>query len=276
VVNSTKKTNFPQLGWALFWIFVHSCSIWFFSIFLSGLAKTGLTLNYFIYVLIMGLGVTIVAKIVRSKTRKTQFKIDIDFFIWVGISAFSFWVTQFVLVSILYIQMGLSYFILMGCGIYLISLFFIKISMSKTKIFRPKSHKSGWISKPTRISYGKNIKIEKEIYNFVNKERKKRNIHTLSWNDSLYQTAQKRASEITRNFSHEGSPGGCGENIALIPIGNVRGLGFIHRHNAAKAFLNTWMNSPGHRENILRGMYNLCCVGVVQHKGKYYGVQLFS
>lgn len=259
----------PRLEWILFWIFIHSCSIWFFSIFLAGLASTGLIINYLIYVLIMGFGITIVAQIVRLITRKKQFKIDTEFFIWVGISAFGFWITQFVVVSIFYIQTGLSYFILMGCGVYLISLFFTKISTSKSKIFRPTS------CKPTWVSYGKNIKIEKEIFCFVNKERKKRNITALSWNDSLYQTAQKRASEITRNFSHQGVPAGCGENIVMSPIGKVRGLGIIHRYNVAKAFLKIWMNSPGHRENILRKQFKTSCIGVVQHSGKYYGVQLF-
>jgi uncharacterized protein YkwD len=259
----------PRLEWILFWIFIHSCSIWFFSIFLAGLASTGIIVNYLIYVLIMGLGITIVAQLVRIKTRKKQFKINTELFIWVGISAFSFWVTQFVVVSIFYIQSGLAYFILMGCGVYLISLFFTKISMRKSKLFRPTSRK------PTWIPYGKNIKIEKEVLYFVNNERKKRNIPPLLWNDSLYQTAQRRASEIKRDFSHNGVPAGCGENIVMSPIGRVRGLGIIHRHNVAKAFLKIWMNSPGHRENILRMQYKTSCMGVIQHNGKYFGVQLF-
>jgi uncharacterized protein YkwD len=219
----------------------------------------------------MGLGITIVAKLVRSKTRKMRFKIDMDFFIWVIISGFSFWVTQFVLFSIFYIQTGVVYFILLGFGVYLISLFFTKFPTKKFLNYKSTNRKN-----TTWIPYGKNIKIEREIFYFVNKERKKRNIYTLSWNDSLYQTAQKRANEITHNFSHHGAPMGFGENIGMIPIGKVRGLGFIHRHNVAKAFLNIWMNSPGHRENILRTQYNTCSVGIVRHKGKYYGVLIFS
>jgi hypothetical protein len=271
VINPTKKTDIPRLKGSLFWIFIHSCSVWFFSLFLAGLASNGLIINGLTSILIIGLGITTVAKIVRQQTRKIQFKINIDFFIWVGISAFSFWITQFILISIFSIETGILYFILMGCGVYLISLVFIKSSNWKFRTFRHLTNNpKKW------VSYGENIKIEKEIFSFVNKERNKRNIHIFSWNNSLYEIAQKRAKEITRNFSHQGVPAGCGENIAMIPIGNVKGLGFIHRHNVAKAFLKTWMNSSGHRENILRGQYNTCCIGVVKHKGKYFGVQLFS
>jgi uncharacterized protein YkwD len=159
-------------------------------------------------------------------------------------------------------------------------LIFAKILATSSVILKQKKYQIKKISQifvPNKhIPYGKNIKIEKEIFYYVNTERKKRNIHALSWNDSLYHTAQISGSEITRNFSHQGVPAGCGENIAMVPIGNVRGFGFIHKHNVAKAFLKTWMNSSGHRENILRGQYNTCCVGVAQNKGKYYGVQIFS
>jgi hypothetical protein len=221
----------------------------------------------------MGFGITIVAKIVRLKTRKKQFKIDTEFFSWVFISAISFWITQLFLVSFFYIRSGLLYFILMGCGVYVISLFLAKILV----IISDASKQNIKPIQPIKpVKYGKNIKIEKEIFNSVNKERKKRNIHALTWNDSLYQTAQRRANEITRNFSHQGVPAGFGENIAMVPIGKVRSLGFIHRYNVAKAFLKIWMKSTGHRENILRGQYNTCCIGVAQNKGKYYGVQLFS
>lgn len=125
------------------------------------------------------------------------------------------------------------------------------------------------------IKYGKNIKLENQVFEYVNIERKKHNISSLNWDDSLYYDAQKRAKEIVWNFSHTNVPQGCGENIAKVPIGKVMGLGFINRKNVAMGFIKMWMKSPGHRENILRSGYHSMCVGITVHGKYYYGVQLF-
>jgi len=131
-------------------------------------------------------------------------------------------------------------------------------------------------SSSPRVRYGKNIKIEMGIFNSVNKIRRRYRLPELSWDDNLYSSAQYRAKDISWNFSHEGVPSGCGENIAEIPLGNVRGLGFDQKQNVSQKFVNTWMRSNGHRENILRSSYNSIAVGVFQKGRKYYAVQLFS
>jgi len=131
-------------------------------------------------------------------------------------------------------------------------------------------------SHPHHVHYGKNITIEKSIFNSVNNIRKRKNLPMLTWNDELYATGQTRAKEISHNFSHAGCPSGCGENIAQIPIGNVRGLGFVHQHNIPQKFVSTWMHSPGHRDNILRSSYHSGVIGVYQIGRNYYAVQLFS
>lgn len=126
-----------------------------------------------------------------------------------------------------------------------------------------------------RVSYGKNIKIEMGIFNSVNKIRRRYGLSVLSWDDNLYSIAQSRAKDISWNFSHDGVPSSCGENIAQIPLGNVRSLGFVQKQNVSQKFVTTWMRSTGHRENILRGSYHAIAVGVYQKGRKYYAVQLF-
>jgi uncharacterized protein YkwD len=55
----------------------------------------------------------------------------------------------------------------------------------------------------------------------------------------------------------------AGENIAY---GNV----------SADAMMTMWMNSPGHRANILNGAYTHIGIGAVQSaSGRWYGVQDF-
>jgi|WetSurMetagenome_2_1015567.scaffolds.fasta_scaffold24387_3 hypothetical protein len=266
--------NLPRLERALFWIFIHSCSIWFFSIFLAGLASSGLGINNITYVFVMGLGITSVAKMIRLKTRRIRFNVNTDFFVWVCISTFSFWISQILLASLFYIKTGLSYFLFMGCGIYILSLIFSNILASKKYYFLRKSPFK--VYPKMHVKYGKYIKIETEIFNYVNEERKKQNVHSLAWSDSLYSDAQRRAKEITIEFAHKNIPKGCGENIGKIPLGRVLELGFVGRKNIARSFVKMWMESPGHRENILRSNYSSICLGITKLGKYYYGVQLFT
>lgn len=268
---SKPVTKVPLPQWIVFWVFIYSCSIWFFTIFLTGSEITGSVSNYLIYVFIMGLGITAITEIVRTYTRKKSFKLKWEFLVWICVSAFSFWLSRIVVTSVLNIQNGILYFLSMGCGVYLLSFVVSHIFVYKTYP-RQLPHK---IFPKSNIKYGKNIKLEMQVFHSVNAERKKYHLHQLTWDDSLYSNAQMRVKEITRNFSHFNVPQGCGENIAKIPIGKVRELGFVSRRNVARSFMKTWMNSSGHRENILRSGYRSICVGITAHGNYYYGVQLF-
>jgi uncharacterized protein YkwD len=124
--------------------------------------------------------------------------------------------------------------------------------------------------------YGKNIKFETQIFNYINNERQKRGLHALQWNDSLYTDSQRRAREITHHFCHECIPHGCGKNIAKVPLGNVWGIGYVGRKNLVRSFVKTWMKSTGHREDILRSNYSSSCIGIAKHGRYYYAVQLFQ
>lgn len=62
--------------------------------------------------------------------------------------------------------------------------------------------------------------------------------------------------------------GGVGENIASV-------AGLPPERLAAK-FMQVWMDSPGHRENILRKRFNYLGVSVVQRGGAFYATQVFG
>jgi uncharacterized protein YkwD len=154
--------------------------------------------------------------------------------------------------------------------------FFRKIRIRLRKIFNKKQTFQRQFHTPrARVRYGKHINIEKSIFHSLNNIRKRHKLSVLTWDDQLYATAQRRAEEISRNFSHAGCPSGCGENIAKIPLGNVRGLGFVHKQNIPQKFVSNWMRSDGHRENILRRSYYTGVIGVFQKGGNYFAVQLF-
>ena len=63
-----------------------------------------------------------------------------------------------------------------------------------------------------------------------------------------------------------------------MPTGNVVGHGYVNNdpESVARAMVQAWMESPGHRENILRTQYARIGVGVA-YDGTlyYYGTQNF-
>ena len=63
---------------------------------------------------------------------------------------------------------------------------------------------------------------------------------------------------------------GIAENIGSMPTGSVLGFGYVSSdsESIAKAHVQSWMTSQGHRENIL-GDYEVLGVGVA-YDGVYY------
>lgn len=114
----------------------------------------------------------------------------------------------------------------------------------------------------------------KEIFEQTNAERVAEGLPELVWSDELAEAADIRAEEIITEFSHV-RPNGekCyslgsnihGENIARGP------------HATGKEFVEHWMDSPGHRANILRSeVYTAIGVGVRQTEMGDTAVQIFG
>lgn len=120
-----------------------------------------------------------------------------------------------------------------------------------------------------------------QVVALVNEQRANAGLGSVSATSSLNQAAQKRAEEIVSSFAHSRPDGrdcftvfgeygitymAAGENIAA-------GQG------SPSAVMNSWMNSSGHKANILGGSFNHIGVGVVYVEGSaygYYWVQLFT
>lgn len=117
--------------------------------------------------------------------------------------------------------------------------------------------------------------IEAEIIKRVNVERRQRKLNELLPDAALRSAARQHSLEMLDSgyFAHESpvaswrQPGDrvyyagltdfvVGENIA---VNSVRG----NARTVAEAFVEQWMNSPGHRENILRPNFTHLGVGVV-------------
>lgn len=122
--------------------------------------------------------------------------------------------------------------------------------------------------------------VEREILALVNAERQRAGVRPLSLNSRLTTAAQRHAEDMarTRQFSHTGSNGSSVRDRATASgyrssyVGENIGMGYIN----ATAVMNGWMNSPGHRQNILNSNYTELGVGLVQGQGGLYWVQVFG
>lgn len=124
--------------------------------------------------------------------------------------------------------------------------------------------------------------IEQKIFDLTNNERTSRGLKALRWSDTLANAARAHSKDMaTRDyFSHDTPEGkttldrfGYGaENIHMMPTGNVEGYGYVGRNSddLAEAIVDSWMNSPGHRANILNGDLDTLGVGVAYDGSLYY------
>lgn len=125
---------------------------------------------------------------------------------------------------------------------------------------------------------------ETTVFNLTNNERVKYNVHSLSWNYKLAQAARNKAQDMINKdyFSHNSPDGRTPWNFI-----NSSGYNYIYAgENLAMSFDNAedmmvaWMNSGGHRANILSTNFKEIGVGVVT--GEYLGytttvvVQMFG
>lgn len=122
--------------------------------------------------------------------------------------------------------------------------------------------------------------IERQIVNLVNVERAKEGLNPLKFSDELSEVADIKAADMrdADYFDHTspnyGSPfemmksfgidySGAGENIAM-------------GYPTPEAVMNGWMNSQGHKENILRDWFEEIGIGyVTDERGYTYWVQMF-
>lgn len=116
-----------------------------------------------------------------------------------------------------------------------------------------------------------------EVIRLVNTERAKRGLSALSARNDLTEYAQLRSTEIANNFSHT-RPDGSN------PLKYVMGLNGIHAageniaagYSSPESVMNGWMNSEGHRNNILSPNYTMIGVGCYKSGDSLYWTQIFG
>lgn len=121
---------------------------------------------------------------------------------------------------------------------------------------------------------------EEEVLKLVNKERAKAGAEPLKLDMSLCRVAAIRAKEITTVFDHT-RPNGSSCFSALhennISFG-AAGENIAAGQATPKEVVAAWMDSQGHRENILSEKFHKLGVGYVKTGSEYkhYWVQMFT
>ena len=111
-----------------------------------------------------------------------------------------------------------------------------------------------------------------DVLDRINSERSKRGIGTLSMDQTLMDAAYTRAVETVIYFEHARPNGGVWHSVDGKVDGENLGKG---TGNSAK-IMKLWMESPGHRENIVRSEFDSIGVSCIEYEGTHYWVQLFS
>jgi len=130
----------------------------------------------------------------------------------------------------------------------------------------------------TNTPVTENTDFVSQVAELVNAERAKVGLSPVTLDTTLSKAAQVRAKEIVNQFSHT-RPNGSSFSTAITEQGfSFRGSGenIAYGQKTPQAVMNAWMNSDGHRANILNAKYTKIGVGYYQTNGVNYWTQLFA
>ena len=125
---------------------------------------------------------------------------------------------------------------------------------------------------------GGNTGIESSLLGLINRERQNQGLSVLSANSALTAAAREHSRDMAENnyFSHTGSDGSspfdrmqqAGYSFTAAAENIYAGNG---SNNTAGSAFSAWMNSAGHRENMLNSAYADAGVGYWCNDSSEYG-----
>lgn len=116
-----------------------------------------------------------------------------------------------------------------------------------------------------------------EIFKLINKERAANELKPLTYNKDLQAAADTRAKECATLFSHMRPDGSSCHSVVKVDY-NVTGENLIKADKpaaSAAGLVYAWMNSDGHRSNILLPEYTSTAIGVYEKDGVVHVCQIF-
>ena len=125
----------------------------------------------------------------------------------------------------------------------------------------------------------KELTFAEQVVELVNQERTKAGLNAVTLDKTIASAALVRAKEIETSFSHT-RPNGSKFSTALTEQGvTFKGAGenIAWGQKSPEAVMQAWMNSEGHRANILNKNFTKIGVGYYQNaSGRNFWTQLFT
>ncbi|HHZ01630.1 MAG TPA: hypothetical protein GX396_01645 [Tissierellia bacterium] len=125
------------------------------------------------------------------------------------------------------------------------------------------------------------LTYEQKVVELVNIERQKAGLPTLTMDDAISNVARAKSKDMAVNnyFAHQ-SPtyGSAGDMLRQFGIRwSAWGENIAYGQRTPEIVVNAWMNSPGHRANILSPNFSKIGVGYVTNSnGTPYWTQIFT
>ncbi|MBE6083681.1 MULTISPECIES: CAP domain-containing protein [Tissierellales] len=122
--------------------------------------------------------------------------------------------------------------------------------------------------------------VESEVVRLVNIEREKAGLQPLTQSSELSNVARLKSQDMADNnyFSHT-SPT-YGDPFTMMKTFGIKystaGENIAKGYSSAQTVMDGWMNSSGHRANILNSSFNKIGVGYVNKNGTTYWTQMFT
>ncbi|MBZ2174607.1 hypothetical protein K8M07_05030 [Schnuerera sp. xch1] len=122
--------------------------------------------------------------------------------------------------------------------------------------------------------------VEKEVVRLVNIEREKAGLAPLTHSAELSKVARAKSQDMAdKNYFSHNSPT-YGDPFAMMKEFGIdygyAGENIAKGQKSAESVVEGWMNSTGHRENILNPNFNKIGVGYVESNGTTYWTQMFT
>lgn len=122
--------------------------------------------------------------------------------------------------------------------------------------------------------------LEQQVINLVNQQRANYGLPALKGNWELCRVARYKSQDMINKgyFAHQsptyGSPFNMMENFGI--KFSAAGENIAYGQRTPQEVMNSWMNSTGHRNNILGRSFNQIGVGVAKAaNGTFYWTQMF-
>ena len=158
------------------------------------------------------------------------------------------------------------------------------VSVRAYKTYSGKKEYSDW-SKPKKVFVTskpwQQMSYQEQVVFLVNKERTSKGLLPLMTEENLQKAADIRGKEIVTSFSHTRPNGtSCFTALKECKVSYLSaGENIAAGYRSPEDVVDGWMNSPGHRANILNSGFRKIGVGYVNAPATvytHYWVQMFA